>query len=158
MTTNDDVQARLAELQGAAARKAEVTVQSLLQELEEARGRAIDKDQLAAACRAIMGKAQLAGLLVERQQVEISGSIQLENCSAQELAAQTLQGMLPQDCAAFVTEADIERFRVAFDGAMQLACVICDEIAARAKAVRISRPPVSQYALEYRRPGNGSRP
>ena len=61
---NERVQARLAELQAAAQKNSEVTVQSLLNELEEARSQAMTKDQMAAACRAIMGKAQLSGLLV----------------------------------------------------------------------------------------------
>ena len=37
--TNDDIRARLAELQAVAAKKSEVTVQSLLDELEHARAR-----------------------------------------------------------------------------------------------------------------------
>ncbi|HEY6701061.1 MAG TPA: terminase small subunit [Pseudolabrys sp.] len=40
LTTNDDIRARLAEIQAQAAKKSEVTVQSLLDELEHARARA----------------------------------------------------------------------------------------------------------------------
>jgi hypothetical protein len=39
MTTKDDIQARLAEIQGAAAKASEVTIESLLSELEAARAK-----------------------------------------------------------------------------------------------------------------------
>ncbi|MGC1902074.1 MAG: terminase small subunit, partial [Pseudolabrys sp.] len=48
LTTNDDIRARLAEIQAQAATKSEVTVQSLLDELEHARARADSLDQLGA--------------------------------------------------------------------------------------------------------------
>jgi phage terminase small subunit len=61
LMTFDDIKARVAEIQAENAKKSEVTVQSLLNELEDARCQAMTKDQMAAACKAIMGKAQLAG-------------------------------------------------------------------------------------------------
>ncbi|KRG47354.1 hypothetical protein ARC20_03220 [Stenotrophomonas panacihumi] len=48
------------------AKKAEITVESLAEELEQARGMALRERQPSAAVAATMGKAKLAGLLVER--------------------------------------------------------------------------------------------
>ena len=69
LTTKDDIQARLAELQGAAAKKSEVSVASLLDELEAAREKASNLDQLSAAVRAIEAKAKVSGLLVKQIEV-----------------------------------------------------------------------------------------
>lgn len=48
------------------ARKAEVTVESLMAELEQARKLALKEKQASAAVTATMGKGKLAGLLVEK--------------------------------------------------------------------------------------------
>jgi hypothetical protein len=66
------VQARLRELQDEIAAKVPITIESLIGELEEARQHATGKNQFAAAIKAILGKAQLAGLLVERSKVEVT--------------------------------------------------------------------------------------
>src|SRR5450631_4087073 len=68
---NERVKARLSELQAAAAKKSEVTFESLLHELEHARSRADGLDQLSAAVKAISEKAKISGLLVQR--VEVGG-------------------------------------------------------------------------------------
>jgi phage terminase small subunit len=68
---NERVKARLAELQAAVAKKSEVTVASLLDELEHARSRADGLDQLSAAVKAISEKAKISGLLV--QKIEVGG-------------------------------------------------------------------------------------
>jgi hypothetical protein len=68
---NERVQARLSELQAEAAKSAEVSVASLLAELEHARQRADGLDQLSAAVKAISEKARISGLLVQR--IEIGG-------------------------------------------------------------------------------------
>jgi phage terminase small subunit len=88
LTTNDDIQARLAEIQGAAAKSAEVTVQSLLDELEHARSRADGLDQLSAAVKAISEKAKISGLLVQR--VEVGGVGAFDNCDSREAVADAL--------------------------------------------------------------------
>lgn len=49
-----------------AAKKAEVTVDSLMAELEQARQLALKEKQASAAVTATMGKGKLAGLLVEK--------------------------------------------------------------------------------------------
>jgi hypothetical protein len=68
------VQARLRELQDEIAAKVPITIEGLIGELEEARQHATGKNQFAAAIKAILGKAQLAGLLVERSKVEVTNS------------------------------------------------------------------------------------
>src|SRR6516165_5370817 len=70
---NPKVEARLAELQAEVAGAAKVTVESLLAELEDARIRATDVKQLSASIRAIEAKPKLAGLMVERQRIEVTG-------------------------------------------------------------------------------------
>jgi hypothetical protein len=73
LRSNPKVQGRLAELQAEIASETKVTTESLIAELEHARGRADSLEQLSAAVRAIESKAKLSGLLVEKRQVEIGG-------------------------------------------------------------------------------------
>lgn len=68
LSTNVNVAQRVAELQGRAAKKAEVTLESLLTELEEARAIALAEKQSSAAVSATMGKAKLTGLLIEKRE------------------------------------------------------------------------------------------
>jgi phage terminase small subunit len=63
---NPAVKARLAELQQKHARKVEVTVESLVAELDEMRRKAIVLKQLSAGVQAIMGKAKLLGLITDK--------------------------------------------------------------------------------------------
>ena len=67
---NGKVAARVAELQLAAQERTLVTVASLTLELEEARNMADVLQNPAAMTGAIMGKAKLNGLLVEKVKVE----------------------------------------------------------------------------------------
>src|SRR5262245_15471223 len=60
------VATRIQELQAEAARATDVTVQSLLREAEQARALAEAKDQPSAMVSAVMLKARLAGLLIDR--------------------------------------------------------------------------------------------
>ena len=71
---NPKVQARLRELQDEVAAKVPLTIEKLISELEEARLSAASKNQFAASIKAILGKAQLSGLLVERSKVEVSNA------------------------------------------------------------------------------------
>ena len=77
LTTSDDVRARLTELQEAVAEANEVSVASLLGELEE-HGRASNLDQLSAAVRAIEAKAKVSGIMVQR--VEIGHPGEFNDC------------------------------------------------------------------------------
>ncbi len=91
LMTNDDIQARLAELQAAAAKASEVTIQSLLGELEEARKQAVSLEQLSAAVRAIEAKGKISGITVQRH--EIGGVGAFEDC---ETPAAVVDAMLDE--------------------------------------------------------------
>ena len=71
---NERVQARLSELQAEAAKSAEVTVASLLGELEDARVRATSLNQLGAVVKSISEKAKISGLLVQKIEVSDTGA------------------------------------------------------------------------------------
>ena len=82
---NERVKARLTELQTAAARSSEVTVESLLSELEIARSKAVSLDQLSAAVKATAEKAKISGLLVSRVEVShANGGMTLDDESTAE--------------------------------------------------------------------------
>lgn len=84
LRNNAAVQARLAELQSEIASQTKVTTESLIGELEDARKRATDLEQLSAAVRSIEAKAKLAGLVTEKRQIEISGSVNFDNLTTPE--------------------------------------------------------------------------
>lgn len=77
LMTNREIKGRIAELKAMAVERALVTVQSLTDELEEARALALKEAQASAAVSASMGKAKLHGLLKEN-----SGSTVNVNISA----------------------------------------------------------------------------
>ncbi len=66
LLTEPRIQAAVRAGQQKVARKAEVTVDSLMAELEQARELALKEKQASAAVTATMGKGKLAGLLVEK--------------------------------------------------------------------------------------------
>jgi phage terminase small subunit len=67
---NGDITARLNELKGKHAKRHEITVDTLLAELEENRQAALGAEtvQASAATAATMGKAKLLGLLIDKQE------------------------------------------------------------------------------------------
>lgn len=68
------------------AKKAEVTVESLMAELEQARKLALKEKQASAAVTATMGKGKLAGLLVEKHKHSGAvGTYDLKNLSDHDL-------------------------------------------------------------------------
>ena len=69
LMANGEVKGRIAELQAQAVERALVSVQSLTDELEEARVLALQEGQPSAAVSASMGKAKLHGLLVDKSAV-----------------------------------------------------------------------------------------
>lgn len=83
LTANDSIKSRVAEIQGRSAKKAEVTVDTLAAELEEARGLALKEKQSSAAVQATMGKAKLFGLGVENR--KLSGTLQVVTITAEKL-------------------------------------------------------------------------
>ncbi|WP_454572903.1 terminase small subunit [Mesorhizobium sp. PL10] len=64
------IAARVAELQAAAAKRSEITVDDLVAELEGMRKLAIACKNPAAGVSAIMGKAKLLGLIVDKAEIE----------------------------------------------------------------------------------------
>jgi hypothetical protein len=70
------------ELQGVAAERTKVTISSLIREAEEVRGLAVAERQLSAANTAIVTKAKLAGLWVDRSEV---GEVDLSRMTRKEL-------------------------------------------------------------------------
>jgi hypothetical protein len=92
LTKKDVIRRRVEELQSRGAERAEVSVASLLQELEAAREKASDLDQLSAAVRAIEAKAKVSGLLV--QKVEVGSVGDFDGCRTPEaVAAQMARDM-----------------------------------------------------------------
>jgi len=69
------VTSRLAELQMKAADKAQVTVQSITDELEEARVMAMQEAQPAAMTGASMAKAKVNGLLVDKLEANVDARV-----------------------------------------------------------------------------------
>lgn len=66
LRTNETVLRRVAELQSRGAKRAEVTVESLIAEAEEVRAQALVSGQLSAAVAAIREKGILSGKRIER--------------------------------------------------------------------------------------------
>jgi hypothetical protein len=68
LAREEHIVTRVQELQAVNAEKAGVTVQSLTDELEEARAIAIAEKQSSAAVAATLGKAKLHGLIIDKKQ------------------------------------------------------------------------------------------
>jgi len=90
------IAARGQEIVGAGAKRAEVTVASLLDELDEVLSGALGEKQYAAARAAIDSKARLKGLFVDRISIEEGGVF--SSCRSPEAVVdQLLIDMEPQD-------------------------------------------------------------
>ncbi len=87
LKANQSILDRVTELQSKAVKKIEITVDSLAQELEEARAIALAEKQSSAAVSATMGKAKLFGLGVENRRM--SGTIQIVNITIEQLSVLT---------------------------------------------------------------------
>jgi phage terminase small subunit len=88
LATKGNVRARIAELQAAGAEEAVITIKSLIAEAEEARVMAMDKGQSASAVSAIIAKAKLSGLWVEKREIEntFKGVDQLTDAELEDIA------------------------------------------------------------------------
>jgi hypothetical protein len=150
LKAKESVQARVAELQAAAAKASEVTIQSLLNELEEARTKATSLDQLSAAVRATEVKARVSGLLVQRIEQKID-----VNVAAYESAASVDEAALlfAKHFADDVILSDVEYAQLA-DMTKQACQQMSDFVkACRAKSIT----GYSQRQIEQRRLGtNGN--
>jgi phage terminase small subunit len=72
---NGRIKARVAELQGKAAERAVVTIETIAAQLDEDRRLAHERGQAGAAVSASMAKAKLYGLVVEKRDVDIAHHI-----------------------------------------------------------------------------------
>jgi phage terminase small subunit len=70
LNTNERVRVRVAELQAASAERAEVTAADLSEQLEDIRKRALEANQMGAAAQAVMGRAKLHGLIIDKAEVK----------------------------------------------------------------------------------------
>ena len=82
---NESVQARIRELSRPATRRAQVTADTLLEELEIARAGAERDGQRSAQVAATLGKVRIAGLDIKRTEIGTPG--EFESMRAEELAA-----------------------------------------------------------------------
>ena len=73
LTKNDEIRGRIDELKERGAARAEVSVASLLAELETARLLALKLGQASAAWQAAMAKAKLLGLIIDRREIDNVG-------------------------------------------------------------------------------------
>ena len=122
LTRNPKVAQRLAELQAEIAAETTVTVQGLINELEDARKKATDLKQLNAAIAAINAKAKLSGLMVEKQQIEVGGPGSFDGMwDAREIALKAIDGMLELKVESYhdFTEADREHLAELFQQSME---------------------------------------
>jgi phage terminase small subunit len=78
LRANEGINARVGELQGAAARSAEITIESICAELDQANQIAMANGQASAMVSASTLRAKLAGLLKDR--VEITAVNEFEHC------------------------------------------------------------------------------
>jgi hypothetical protein len=85
LAKNVKVKARIQEIAAMAAKRHEISEDSLLEELEQARLAALENQQASAAVAATMGKAKLCGMLVERKETGKPGDF--DNMSVEELRA-----------------------------------------------------------------------
>jgi len=139
---NPKVEERLSELQAEIAGQTKVTVESLIGELEQARLKATDLKQLSATIRAIEGKAKLAGLMVERQKIEVTGGGAYDGCeNAEDVAAEMAESvMLKLGSCHSATEEDRQSLINGFLDALEAFARATDEIAERVVAEVRNRP------------------
>jgi phage terminase small subunit len=108
LKANSNIAARVFELSEAGAKSAEVSVASLLAELEEARARATTLGQLSAAVRASAEKAKISGLLVERQEIAVTNVDPYEDMStAAEVLAKVVEDLGLKAAVALATAFEL---------------------------------------------------
>ena len=104
LRTNDDINARVFELQQAAAKSCEISLESVCRELDEAIAVARAKGQAAPLVNAASLRAQLGGLLVEK--VELTQSDPFENCESIEAISAKMLAKMSDDPNGEFTDED----------------------------------------------------
>jgi hypothetical protein len=93
LRAKEDVNARVAELQAVTARSAEITIESICAELDEANAVAKERGQASAMVSASALRAKLAGLMVEK--VEVGGPGDFDGC---ETVEEVVDKLLAEEC------------------------------------------------------------
>ena len=106
---NERVSARVAEIQYGGAARAEVSVASLLAELETARLLALKLGQPSAAVAATMGKAKMLGFIIDRREVGDAGAF--DDLTDDELISAAARKALELGIAGPRLVEDMNRFR-----------------------------------------------
>ncbi|PYE89602.1 hypothetical protein [Phyllobacterium leguminum] len=96
LAREEHILTRVHELQKKAAERTAVTIQGLTDELEEVRVSASTAEQYSVAVSAIMGKAKLNGLLVEKKQLTGAngGPVQIDLTGMSNEQLQSLEALL----------------------------------------------------------------
>jgi hypothetical protein len=105
-TKKDVIRRRIDELQSRGAQRAEVSVASLLGELEDARARADNLEQLSAAVRAIEAKAKISGITVDR--IEIGGPGAFDECESSAAVITAMVEAFASDGVVFTEAQETE--------------------------------------------------
>jgi hypothetical protein len=146
LRVNPRIQARLAELQAEIVADTKITTASLLGELEDARKKATDLEQLSAAVRAIESKAKLSGLMVEKRQIEVGGPGSFDHMTdPREIALAVVDAVLQYQFQPYDDYRHEDRERLA---EQYFACHLAfDEAKERLIKEVAARPRKSGYAL-----------
>jgi hypothetical protein len=96
------IAARVAEIVGKGAKRAEVTVESLLGELDHVLAGAVDDRQFGAARAAIDSKARLKGLFIDR--LEVGGAGSFAACEDTEAVIRQLMAEMTPEAALALTD------------------------------------------------------
>jgi hypothetical protein len=145
LLTRADVQARLAELQEEAAKQCAVTVESLMAELEHARQHADSLGQLSASVRAICAKMQLAGLAIDRKEIEVNATIDVY---AEATTREEVLVKLAEDCGIEAAVALAAAFKFGLDEPAILAMCNAPRSTSNGERVIEWKPPRKQVRRE----------
>jgi hypothetical protein len=104
LTSNDKVQARVAELKDIGSMRAEVTLESLIREAGEIQEAAKTEKQYSAATAALTAKAKLAGLWIDKAENTNRNVANPAEVSDAELAA-----VLKDSCGEGTAEAPVDK-------------------------------------------------
>jgi hypothetical protein len=145
LRTKEHINARVLELQQAAAKSCEITLESVCRELDEAIAVARAKGQAAPLVNAASLRARLGGLLVEK--VEVGQPGDFEDCNTEEEVLRALLVRLSGNSEIEVTDGDQARVAELMKGFEQLAT----EIAARSAKLVPAVPSVNPSEVARRK-------
>lgn len=120
LLSQTEVADRVAEILMSAAKKTRLTVESMIEEAEEARQLALRVEQPGAAVQASALRAKVAGLMVDK--VEVGGPGAFDSCTTTEEIAQKLLDQLGLDAAlAVMDDIKADMIRLAGDRAREVS-------------------------------------